>query len=1074
VSTPQIRVDLTDDTELAKLRAYVDSQLGAQQSVPAAIRFASGTPTTPGTFNGEVAFDEATGIIRRWETNSWVVKGTLRGQDGAQGPTGPAGAPGATGAQGPQGPTGPQGATGTGITYRGNWAAGTYVQGDAVSYTDGHDYFTPSTTTATPPAAPWIQKDLRGPTGATGPTGPQGTVGATGPIGPQGPIGATGPQGDAGTAGRTIQAIDAPDGSESLDVRRVELITEGGVAVGYFLRGDDNTWGAFYPYPVGAGVTTFVEHGDPSQGIGQADDQWVNRTTGRVWFRDPDGWPTEPQFRLMPADAQATYWVTKQPPEADQYDLIYDVERNPDGTVKLTSGSYVPVLRFEDGDVTPPPNDPNGQPPDPTFNIADYAPPSFAATTDSGGILMAYPQPGDTGLDGIVDGWIVEAKATGAADSSYAKLTANLTSSGVAVPSTGKVPRVGGTATYSVRDATVRTASTALTLRLVALDATGKRSQPSAAVDITTVATTPQLVGARVGLLASSSTLLPVNLPSSDAGNTPPGSHPTDLRTWQPGDLALVTITNGNTGATALPATLTFRTAGSGTGGVTFTRERFNGTTDAEFRTDPSTGVHIATYKRILQSGDPTIGEFVMPVTGAHGALMRVYDATTTYIPTSGNTVIQTFLAGTFGTTTTVAATANMPYRAPDVANCVVEHVALIDTGTSAGSGLSATWTGATKLADSRSGGNTSAGRILTAASAVAPAKGQPTNAASVAFNPTLGAAPRTGAVCTIIIRPAGAVPDPTVVQPDAATGGVSTGGGGGGGGPVTNPTGWPVPDRTAGVTWSADITSSSVLKDFGEEDASAGKNVTDVGHASASKAPWFTKQARVGTDGSTVYTYRISVEDKILDAAYTHDAYRSEIVRDNGSFPQPVGAHYWWGGPLDLTGLANIAAGKRSGQTKSNWQDIMQGKIVGTGNGPLTLGFLSERLEIYQNSSTDTSAGTIIFRSPVGLSLRSKIIKVLWRIKWSIGSDGIIEFWADYADGAGLTLKFTKSGANAKSSTQAVDQRHGIYTGPNQPAGGYFESGRWCLTRVASPGDAAAIAAARALTTRGSFGESL
>jgi hypothetical protein len=62
-----------------------------------------------------------------------------------------------------------------------------------------------------------------GPTGSTGPTGPQGTTGPTGPQGIQGEVGPTGPQGIQGVAGATgptgaqgIQGITGPTGPQGI------------------------------------------------------------------------------------------------------------------------------------------------------------------------------------------------------------------------------------------------------------------------------------------------------------------------------------------------------------------------------------------------------------------------------------------------------------------------------------------------------------------------------------------------------------------------------------------------------------------------------------------------------------------------------------------------------------------------------------------------------------------------------------------------------------------------------------------------------------------------------------------
>ena len=137
------------------------------------------------------------------------------GATGAAGPTGPtgsigpAGAAGATGAQGPIGPAGPQGPAGSGVLIKGSVATGTSpplpTSGNAV----GDAYLV----TATVPSHIYVcvalpntwqdQGNFGGPTGATGPTGPQGATGPTGPAGPTGITGSAGAQGPAGVKGDT-------------------------------------------------------------------------------------------------------------------------------------------------------------------------------------------------------------------------------------------------------------------------------------------------------------------------------------------------------------------------------------------------------------------------------------------------------------------------------------------------------------------------------------------------------------------------------------------------------------------------------------------------------------------------------------------------------------------------------------------------------------------------------------------------------------------------------------------------------------------------------------------------------
>jgi len=139
------------------------------------------------------------------------------GPEGAQGERGPAGPTGAQGPTGPIGGQGPTGAPGSGMNWRGAWAAGTnYNANDNVS-SAGSTWLSLASGNVghTPATSPewWglvAQKGADGTPGATGATGPTGVTGATGPQGPEGPKGTTGTTGATGATGATGPA--GPEG----------------------------------------------------------------------------------------------------------------------------------------------------------------------------------------------------------------------------------------------------------------------------------------------------------------------------------------------------------------------------------------------------------------------------------------------------------------------------------------------------------------------------------------------------------------------------------------------------------------------------------------------------------------------------------------------------------------------------------------------------------------------------------------------------------------------------------------------------------------------------------------------
>jgi hypothetical protein len=149
------------------------------------------------------------------------------GPTGNTGPTGPIGLTGLTGAQGPTGPTGATGIQGNpgvspgGLTWKGDYAAGTtYVTNDTALY-NGASYWVwngPVTgVTPTNNGAQWALLSSGGATGATGPQGLPGAQGATGPAGTQGSAGPTGLTGPTGATGATGPAgIQGPIGLTGL------------------------------------------------------------------------------------------------------------------------------------------------------------------------------------------------------------------------------------------------------------------------------------------------------------------------------------------------------------------------------------------------------------------------------------------------------------------------------------------------------------------------------------------------------------------------------------------------------------------------------------------------------------------------------------------------------------------------------------------------------------------------------------------------------------------------------------------------------------------------------------------
>ena len=181
-------------------------KVGSSWGSGTSIKGANGTAGTPGA-TGPTGLTGATG-----PTGPIGPTGAT-GPAGNTGATGPIGLTGLTGAQGATGPTGATGIQGNpgvspgGLTWKGNYAAGTtYATNDTALY-NGSSYWVwngPVTgVTPTNNGAQWALLSSGGATGATGPQGLPGAQGATGPAGAQGTTGPTGLTGTAGATGAT-------------------------------------------------------------------------------------------------------------------------------------------------------------------------------------------------------------------------------------------------------------------------------------------------------------------------------------------------------------------------------------------------------------------------------------------------------------------------------------------------------------------------------------------------------------------------------------------------------------------------------------------------------------------------------------------------------------------------------------------------------------------------------------------------------------------------------------------------------------------------------------------------------
>ena len=104
-----------------------------------------------------------------------------------------------------------------GLTWRGEWASGTFYQlRDAVAYQGASYIAIFSSQGSAPPSSNWMvlaaagAKGEQGATGATGATGPQGPAGPQGVVGPQGPVGPQGATGATGAAGSAVRMAFQP------------------------------------------------------------------------------------------------------------------------------------------------------------------------------------------------------------------------------------------------------------------------------------------------------------------------------------------------------------------------------------------------------------------------------------------------------------------------------------------------------------------------------------------------------------------------------------------------------------------------------------------------------------------------------------------------------------------------------------------------------------------------------------------------------------------------------------------------------------------------------------------------
>jgi len=127
------------------------------------------------------------------------------------------------------------------------------------------------------------------------------------------------------------------------------------------------------------------------------------------------------------------------------------------------------------------------------------------------------------------------------------------------------------------------------------------------------------------------------------------------------------------------------------------------------------------------------------------------------------------------------------------------------------------------------------------------------------------------------------------------------------------------------------------------------------------------------------------------------------------------------------------IPASAPTGDRNYRFYGINQFKTDGSGGPAVGLSFEDDRLIVDRASAQDygSTGQTDLWSSPV--VPRDRWLKLLWHIRWSTGSDGLIELFGDLADGrgyrqlmprhSGWTLKYDASG-----NPGAVHPRIGIY----------------------------------------------
>jgi unsaturated chondroitin disaccharide hydrolase len=383
-----------------------------------------------------------------------------------------------------------------------------------------------------------------------------------------------------------VQLISRQDGT----VRRV--------VAGYFLKLSDGTargkWDDLveFPAPPTGSVPLFVGIGDPDpQALPDSLAAYIGQDPqggGQVSLGDPSGW-RDPSARLLAPDAIAGYFGTNHPSVMRQGDFYVDPTYDNGGA--LTNVQLV----FEDGGGPPTDGGPTG----PVEPAQVPAPANFAATEKPGFVELAWDQPADTGDDLYTQAWKAEVKPTASADSAYVPVA--VTSGTTTVPAgtpAGYMRRVSGVTRYNVRDATTRTAGTALTYRLTAVDANLTHASTPVTDTATVVQAAPQVIATRA-LTPGSTAVSSLNVSLAQGTNgAASGAHGTvignDTRAPAAGDLALLTLDFSNvTSTTRLPTQIVIGGTGGTSGldvGVASTRATIY--TDSESQLNRTDGLY--------------------------------------------------------------------------------------------------------------------------------------------------------------------------------------------------------------------------------------------------------------------------------------------------------------------------------------------------------------------------------------------------------------------------------------------------------------------------------------------------